>query len=370
MGIRITIILSLSIYLISIIYPLTLSACLVHEVTVDTFKNGNIKTSRTFCGDVLLSESHFVENGNLLIYKDYFWSSHPFGFWYKYSKYGEVIDSGSFIANHEESKFIGNHFSGLFESFYDNGKLQFRVSFEKGIINGKWMSFYDSGNISLEGYVISGRNMINWKSYLENGTLYSASIENYPFTHLWYYNEEGNIKEEHIKKHNVRYVIRTFYGNNRIESEFVHDSTIANYSKVSFYINGIPRSNNTYVDGKHNGLSIMYYENGNIKSKGECDGFHKIGRWIWYFDDGKVERILDFGKLSRKNGDFIEYYKNGNLKRKAKFIDGNIDSDYFEYNENGEISIHIQKDIGLKYYDFKFWSSGPDGISFELVKKK
>ncbi|MCK6622659.1 MAG: hypothetical protein L6Q94_19390 [Calditrichia bacterium] len=344
-------------------------ACLEYETIVDTFENGSPKVIYGYCGDLKLYEEYFHENGQIKIQKDYWWQSLPFGIWYKFDEGGSKVDSGNFVIGDAENRFIDELIDGQYLSNYENGKIKLKINFKNKFIEGQWVSYYENGNIQLEGEVESGRRLENWKSYTKDGNLYSASVTVGPFKHIWFYTEHGNIREEHIHKFDLRYAIRTFHENNRIASEFIHDGPIENYSKISFYDNGIIRHTEHYKDGARTGLSISYYANGNIRVKGNYEKYHRIGRWYWYYENSKLKRILDYGELGYKTGDFVEYYENGQLRRKATFERSELVSDYYEYNEDSTIMLHLSKEEGRKNYEFKFHESGPDGIEFKMVHK-
>lgn len=89
----------------------------------------------------------------------------------------------------------------------------------------------------------------------------------------------------------------------------------------SYYSDGVPRSEVSYVNDILDGLGLYYYPNGNLKSeknysKGKLHGFVRE-----YFDNGllKEEYLMKEGK---KDGSYRSYYDNGALKELIVFENG------------------------------------------------
>ncbi|NMB81503.1 MAG: TonB family protein [Ignavibacteria bacterium] len=100
----------------------------------------------------------------------------------------------------------------------------------------------------------------------------------------------------------------------------------------SFYPDGVPRSEISYVNDILDGLALFYYPNGNLKSeknysKGKLNGFVRE-----YFDNGllKEEYFLRDGV---KDGSYRGYYDNGALKELVIFEKGiQVKKDSFKYD--------------------------------------
>lgn len=69
----------------------------------------------------------------------------------------------------------------------------------------------------------------------------------------------------------------------------------------------------TFIDkeGKLNGKTTVYYENGNIKAEGEYDNGEKNGMWRYYYENRKLKitesyfngiaKIVTYTKAEKKN---------------------------------------------------------------------
>ena len=128
----------------------------------------------------------------------------------------------------------------------------------------------------------------------------------------------------------------------------------------TYFENGQLRAKGNYKDGELHGPYAWYYENGQLEWKGrykdgEFDGpseeYHENGQLEWkgtYKDgefDGPSEEYHENGQLEWKgtykdgetHGPVERYHENGQLKSKVTFKDGKLDGPSEEYHENGQL---------------------------------
>ncbi len=110
-------------------------------------------------------------------------------------------------------------------------------------------------------------------------------------------------------------------------------------SKISmYYTDSIPKLRvfYKYFDGKkYVAKEIRYYPNSQIQSKGRYNEYNKkTGEWIYYFENGKKQRIENFYNGVKK-GKYIEFYKNGKKMIQGYFNAGLPDGQWFIWNEKG-----------------------------------
>ncbi len=104
--------------------------------------------------------------------------------------------------------------------------------------------------------------------------------------------------------------------NSRTTGEMIDDKKHGKW--ITYYQNGMKRSEGNYAQGKKEGLWVHYHKNGNVESKAS-------------FSDGKYE------------GECITYHPNGNLrscgvypKHIGKSYDGKKEGAWYNYEEDGE----------------------------------
>ena len=90
------------------------------------------------------------------------------------------------------------------------------------------------------------------------------------------------------------------------------------------------------VDGKKNGIFMMYFPNGQIEMKGIIKDNLNEGEWIYYYQSGQVESE-GFFKQDLPEGKWKWYYENGNLKEEGNFVAGNREGEWIIYDIDGSI---------------------------------
>jgi antitoxin component YwqK of YwqJK toxin-antitoxin module len=79
---------------------------------------------------------------------------------------------------------------------------------------------------------------------------------------------------------------------------------------------------------------------------------------IYYCDSTTIRQVISV-KEGEKDSDFIEFYENGVLKTNGYYDKGVLNGDYISNYEDGKV-----KCVGVQYYGrfigscFKYWDSG------------
>ncbi|MBU1355474.1 MAG: hypothetical protein KJ620_02810 [Candidatus Edwardsbacteria bacterium] len=343
------------------------SHALIWEKTITSYPDGAKKQVEVYHHEIKLNEILFSPKGDTILFKDYFWCTLPFGKWKKYSKNNIVSDSGSFIIGEKESYFIDKKIKGKYCEYYHNGKIKIKTYFKNRFITDEWKSFYENGNVELIGLPENANSFINWVGYDTLGTMLFANKVVDKYEYHWTYDNNGNPKYERIYKDGRRIIYRCYYDNLRIEEEIL--SPVDTLWMFTYYhSNGIINHLKTEINEHEQGKSISYYENGGIKSTGSMNGFQFAGLWTWYYDNGKIQKQIDFDSLGGLNGRYVEYYRNGKIKTDAHFSQKMLDKDFKEYDEEGKITRLIKCPAQSRLYNFSIGRSGPDKI--QLIIKK
>jgi antitoxin component YwqK of YwqJK toxin-antitoxin module len=65
---------------------------------------------------------------------------------------------------------------------------------------------------------------------------------------------------------------------------------------ASYYLNGVKWSEDEYYEGQRNGKTISYYPSGLFRYKGTYIDDEPAGNWIFYDEEGKIQKEEDFSK--------------------------------------------------------------------------
>ena len=147
------------------------------------------------------------------------------------------------MENYVEGKKDGSQIT-----WHDNGELSTRHEYEKGLKNGIFVAWYDNGNKKQTGTFIND---------LKNGTM-----------SYWY--DNGQIwMQENYEKGNKHGLI------------------------IGWYKNGKKSIKQTWKNNRKNGSHLMWFSNGAKKEEGLMSDGKEVGRWIYYTDDGNVDKVLE-----------------------------------------------------------------------------
>ncbi|CAL2083337.1 toxin-antitoxin system YwqK family antitoxin [Tenacibaculum sp. 190524A05c] len=151
---------------------------------------------------------------------------------------------------------------------------------------------------------------------------------------------------------------RKYYNNGdlRYEGEFKNGKEIGTFT---FYNRGSSYPAIVKVfSSKTDTASVKFYNKSRIKTSGKMIGKKRVGKWIYYFSDGKrvfSEENYDNGVL---HGVVKNYYDNGNVTEETHYKEGKKHGTSKIYTENGVLIEDVNYENGKlngegKYFDIK-----------------
>ena len=163
---------------------------------------------------------------------------------------------------------------------------------------------------------INGYKQGFWKKYYESGILqYSGFFrDNQPLGRMTRYYETGGKMADigYSPDGNTSYAILYFQdGSRAAEGKFIHhdkDSTWKYYSDNSQTL----AIEENYLLGKRHGLSIVYYDNGQIAQKTMWRKDMKHGPWEQFYDDAAVRMVTRF-ENDKLEGVYQVFNRDGTL---------------------------------------------------------
>lgn len=162
-----------------------------------------------------------------------------------------------------------------------------------------------------------------------NGTYFSLDFDKMIYNKLMYKGSPFNGK--------------TFSG--KYVQNNLYDGTLDNYvngkkegKSITYSENGNIERESNYVNGRKEGKTIFYYENGNIKSESNYLNNELEGQSITYYENGSIKYESNYvnGKTEGKS---ITYYENGNIETEGNYENGRKEGKSIFYYENGLGSI-------------------------------
>ncbi len=104
----------------------------------------------------------------------------------------------------------------------------------------------------------------------------------------------------------------------------------------TWYENGQKEDSAFYKKGTLAGKRVMWHPNGQLQLEsywGKPDD--RIGKWTRYYPNGQIESVTNFNDKGELHGKHLQYFENGKIKREVTYDREKELSDIL-YNENGE----------------------------------
>jgi antitoxin component YwqK of YwqJK toxin-antitoxin module len=85
-----------------------------------------------------------------------------------YKKFTYVLFIGD-ISGQQNGAIITGKRDGFWESYYENGQLNWKGNYKDDCLDGPWEYYYDNGQLSYKGNYIGGKEDGIFEHYKENG---------------------------------------------------------------------------------------------------------------------------------------------------------------------------------------------------------
>jgi antitoxin component YwqK of YwqJK toxin-antitoxin module len=187
-----------------------------------------------------------------------------------------------------------------------NNQLKKILNYKNGKKNGLNTNYYENKNIQNQGNYLNGKKNGYWQYYYQNGAIKGKGFFFNGLEHgKWiFYNKRGSVEKEKIFKTGVeqnffnKYLKKIFKTNVKQNRDVI--TLFSKFKKCktnSIYINypsGRVKSCSEYSSSNKNGLTLGFYKNGNIQYSGFFLNNQRYGKWIYFFNNGKVRQIINF----------------------------------------------------------------------------
>jgi antitoxin component YwqK of YwqJK toxin-antitoxin module len=193
----------------------------------------------------------------------------------------------------------------------------------KGYKQGKWIGKYSDGTIRYEGSFTNNKPVGEWKRYHENGKI-KALLSHLPNT--------DKVSAELFDIDGVRYAKGNYIGTAK-------DSTWNYYNNLRL----VGKEN--FSDGRKNGKSVTFFENGtpatesswvNGALNGVCRSFYPSGK-------KKFETMYRLGKREGLN---LIYYESGQQMITGQYIGDQYDGIWKFFDEKGITKFELKYKLG------------------------
>ncbi len=182
---------------------------------------------------------------------------------------------------------------------------------------GTWIKYYPNGNIQYKGTFRDNHPVDTITRYYENSIKMSIMV----------YSDNGGDVYAYIYHPN---------GFPASEGNYTNQMKEGTWKFYSSAKDGYLITEENYSENIRNGLSVKYFENGNIAEKINFIYGIKDGEWLRYYSDGTL-----FIKASYLNGmldgKFETWFNNGNPEYSGMYKDNLKEGKWLIYNEDGSL---------------------------------
>ncbi|MFY9307872.1 MAG: hypothetical protein WAQ28_02365 [Bacteroidia bacterium] len=213
---------------------------------------------------------------------------------------------------------------GLWKEFYPTGIVKQEVTY-----------FDDKMNGYLKEYSVKG-SLLNTTKYI-NGIAQSNVPE---LTKL-------DIKTEYYDNGQVHFT-RTYKEDvaEGIHREFSPEGKVVG---AQIFVEGVLTAEGILdTAGRQQGIWKEFYPDGKLKSQGEYLNSKRIGEWVFYHPNGKVEQKGVYDKKGKAQGVWKWFYESGNILLEENYRNGLVDGMMTEYSDTGKVITKGEYIDGMK----------------------
>lgn len=220
--------------------------------------------------------------------------------------------------------------------YYETGQLEEKITEIDGNKNFTSTRYYPNGQIKEVKNLVNGKK--NGESIYYSFSPIKEKTSNINAEYKYIENHSnGQLTEKHLYKNNNGAWIEDFSDVPRNEMGEIMLSSKNDISEYRLKGDRIIESVEEMKSTTHeNGEWVEFYENGQIRAKGNFVNGKKNGEWIVYYTDGSVY-IKGHYLNGDQNGEWVTFYKNGNSLFKRNFINGVAKGEFIDYFSNGQI---------------------------------
>lgn len=140
-------------------------------------------------------------------------------------------------------------------------------------------------------------------------------------------------------------ILRNYHPNGQVNNEWTQTTNDLHGYSRSYYENGQLKSDTKYVKGKKQESDTHWYENGRIKRKIEFeDGQYTLRE---YYEYGQIKEESQVSKLLFRNGLSVLYFANGQIQVKSNYNkEGKSIGEFRSYFQDGSPAVEAKYDNG------------------------
>lgn len=132
---------------------------------------------------------------------------------------------------------------------------------------------------------------------------------------------------------------KKYHNNNRIryEGQFEADKEVGVFKYYSILSSDHPIIIKTFSKDSDIAEVVYYKEDGIKESEGKMKGKNRIGKWLYYYPDGKILMIEENYEDGVLNGNYTSYFKNSKVSEQLTYKNGKLNGNIKRFADNGTL---------------------------------
>ena len=208
---------------------------------------------------------------------------------------------------------------------------------KNGLRQGVWKDFYHSGVVKTEGPYSDDKKNGYFKEYSIKGSLLNTT--KYVMDKI-----QNNVAE--LAKVDIK---NEYYPTGKVKYSGGFKGDIPQGVHREYSEDGKITSSKVYDEGQLTGEGIMdekgiqqglwkeYHPNGQLRAQGEYKDGKRIGEWVFYHPNGKVEQKGKYDNKGWAQSQWKWYYETGNLLREENYTNNILNGMTNEYSDSGKV---------------------------------
>jgi uncharacterized protein len=228
---------------------------------------------------------------------------------------------------------------GFWKEFYPDGKVKKEEKYNDDILDGYVKEFNEKGNLEKTEKYAMGKQIKNApelavveivKDFYSDGTLkYEGPYaDGYPIGTHYHYRQKYQCDSLPYLRDDTTMV----YINKLVCRNVPVPDSALTYNEGVIIERGA-------VDSIRNKIGIWneFHTTGEFRAKGLFENNNRIGEWIFYYPNTKIEQRGLYDKKGRPKGKWQWFYDNGALMREEMYVNGKREGPMVDYTEEGKV---------------------------------
>jgi antitoxin component YwqK of YwqJK toxin-antitoxin module len=198
---------------------------------------------------------------------------------------------------------------GYWESFYPNGKIQYRGDFKDNRPVGLFVRYFPSGNKMAEmNFCDEGRRSMA-EIYHESGVIAARGIyidEKKDSVWSYFTGTDARLTSTETYVNGLKQGLSaTWYPNGKHAETFWYENDLRNGPWNQFYDSGRLKVRSAFKDGQREGEFIFYTNEGRIEIKGNYRNNQMHGDWSFFDGSGQLMSVVVYNEGRPENEEAI-----------------------------------------------------------------